>query len=219
VAASTSGAAQRVAAVASGLGSPLVDQLRFLVEVDQLKGVLRRSLIADGSRAENTAEHSWHLALSALVLAEHADEPVDLTRVVSMLLVHDLVEVDAGDTYVYDTAAQRTKAAREHAAAERIFGLLPPDQAVRLRAIWEEFEARESAEARFAYALDRLQPVLLNFANDGGPWAERGVRAAQVRDVMAPVADASGALADLVETIICHASAAGWLLGSAGDDA
>ena len=128
----------------------------------------RRTTIVGGGRRENSAEHSWHLALFALVLAEHADEPVDVARVVTMLLLHDLVEVDAGDTFIYDEDGLASKAEREAAAADRLFGLLPDDQGTGLRALWEEFEARQTPDARFAAALDRLQPVLLNDANDGG---------------------------------------------------
>ncbi len=158
----------------------LAEQIAFLVEIDQLKTIIRQNLIADGSRQENTAEHSWHLAMCALILAEHANEPVDIGKVVQMLLIHDLVEIDAGDTFVYASAEQL--AAQDHieqAAAERIFGLLPIDQGARLRALWEEFEAKETAEAKFAKAVDRVQPMLLNLASGGGSWERHGITADQ----------------------------------------
>jgi putative hydrolase of HD superfamily len=154
---------------------PLDAQLTFLLEADRLKGIERMTSLIDGSRRENTAEHSWHLALFALVLYDHADEPVDLLRVITMLVVHDLVEIDAGDTFAYDETGYETKSAREQAAADRLFGLLPADQRDHLRAAWEEFEAGQTAEARFANAVDRLQPVLMNHARGGGPWREHGI--------------------------------------------
>jgi putative hydrolases of HD superfamily len=156
----------------------LAEQIAFLVEIDKLKTVIRQNLIADGSRQENTAEHSWHLALCATMLAEHANEPVDVGKVVQMLLIHDLVEIDAGDTFVYASADEiAAQDHKEQAAAERIFGLLPIDQSARLHALWEEFEAKESAEARFAKAVDRIQPMLLNLASGGGSWERHGITA------------------------------------------
>jgi putative hydrolase of HD superfamily len=158
----------------------LSEQMRFLMEIDRLKGVLRRSLILDGSRRENDAEHSWHLAVMAAVLAEYGPPGVDLGRVMRMLLVHDVVEIDAGDTYCYDAAACETQAERERRAADRLFALLPGDQAGEMRGLWEEFEARRTPEARFAAALDRVQPVLLNFHTQGRAWREHGVTRGQV---------------------------------------
>ncbi len=148
----------------------LAQQMAFIIEIDRLKTVLRRTLIADGSRHENSAEHSWHLALAAMVLAEHSDEPVALLRVLQMLLVHDIVEIDAGDTFYYDDAGRQDKAEREQRAADHLFGLLPDDQAAELHALWTEFEARQTAEARFANALDRLMPLIHNTLNDGHTW-------------------------------------------------
>jgi putative hydrolase of HD superfamily len=159
---------------------PLARQIQFLLEIDGLKQITRRTLIADGSRRENDAEHSWHLAMFAVVLAEHGPAELDLARVLKMVLVHDLVEIDAGDTYCYDPAACATHRDRELAAAERIFALLPEDQGNELRELWEEFEAKETAESRFAAALDRLQPVLLNYHTQGRAWREHGVTRAQV---------------------------------------
>jgi len=191
----------------------VADQLRFLLEVDALKGVLRRTYVADGSRLENSAEHSWHAALFALVLAEHAAEPVDAGRVLAMLLVHDLVEVDAGDTFVYDGAARATQPAREQAAADRIFGLLPDGQGGSLRALWEEFEAGATADARFAAAMDNLAPLLLNFVNHGRTWREHGVTADRVRSRMARAGAASPPLGEVVGRLIDEAVARGWLGG------
>ncbi len=167
--------------------SQLADRIRFVVELDRLKQVLRRTVVTDGTRRENTAEHSWHVAMMALVLADTADEPVDPMRVARLLLVHDIVEIDAGDTFVYDTDGQKTKAARERAAAERLFGLLPDGQGDELRACWFEFEDGTTAEARFARALDRLQPLLLNHASAGQAWREHGITADQVRAVNAAI--------------------------------
>jgi putative hydrolase of HD superfamily len=153
----------------------LQQQIAFLVEIDRLKGVLRRTRLMDGSRYENSAEHSWYLAVAALVLAEYAHEPIDLFRVVKMALVHDIVEVDAGDTFVFDESARQTQHQREARAAERLFGLLPMEQAQEFRALWEEFVARETAEARFAAALDSLVSVIANAHTDGGSWRENGI--------------------------------------------
>jgi putative hydrolase of HD superfamily len=169
-------------------------QLAFLLEADRLKGVERMTLLSDGSRRENSAEHSWHLALFALVLADRADDPVDPWRVMAMLVLHDLVEIDAGDTFAYDDAGHETKAAREQAAADRLFGLLPGTQGPALRALWEEFEDARSADARFAHALDRLQPVVLNHARGGGPWLEHGVGVERVLARNRPIAGGSRAL-------------------------
>ena len=189
----------------------LARQIDFLIEMDRLKGVARRSPLADGSRVENSAEHSWHVALMAMVLSGYAAEPVDVARVVRMLLVHDIVEIDAGDTYAYDPAANVGKAEREQEAAGRLFGLLPGDQAADLRALWEEFEARATAEARFANSLDRLMPLLHNYLNDGRVWREHGVTAEQVRRRMAPVAEGSPDLGVIVEAILADSLRRGLL--------
>lgn len=165
----------------------LAQQLRFIVEIDKLKRVLRRTLLSDQSRRENSAEHSWHIALMAPILAEYAAEEVDVLRAVKMLLIHDLVEIDAGDTFAYDAAGHVDKEDRERAAADRVFGLLPEDQATEIRSLWDEFEAADSPEARFALALDRLQPLLLNVHADGGTWRTHGVTREQVLDRMQPI--------------------------------
>lgn len=160
----------------------LDQQLRFILEIDRLKGVGRQSYVLGGARKENSAEHSWHVAMMVLVLAEYADEPVDRARVVQLLLVHDLVEIDAGDTYIYDAPGNVSKAAREQAAADRLFALLPADQAAQFRGLWEEYEAGATAESRFAGSLDRLMPLLHNLATAGRSWHEHGVTADQVRE-------------------------------------
>src|ERR1700730_13185888 len=148
---------------------PLDSQLRFLLEADKLKTVFRQSTLIDASRKENSAEHSWHLALMALVLRDHSPPGTDLSRVIAMLLLHDLVEIDAGDLFLYAGAqAQARQEVAEHAAADRIFALLPPPQAEAFRALWDEFEERRTQEAKFARALDRLQPMLANYQTGGG---------------------------------------------------
>lgn len=187
-------------------------QLRFLLEIDELKGVLRRTVILDRSRQENSAEHSWHLAMMAVVLAEHAtDRGIDLARVLKMVLVHDVVEVDAGDTFAYDQEGMKDKAEREQRAADRLFGLLPGDQGAELRGLWEEFEARQSAEARFANALDRLHPILLNYHTEGFAWTRHGVRGQQVLDRNHLIGDSSPVLWEHVRRLVDEAVAAGWL--------
>lgn len=148
----------------------LEQQLAFLVEADRLKNILRRTLLTDASRRENTAEHSWHLALAAMVLAEYSPVLINLPRVLRMLIVHDLVEIDAGDTFAYDKEGNATKKDRERRGADRIFGLLPVEMGKDLRGLWEEFEVQVTADACFANAVDRVQPFLQNTATDGGTW-------------------------------------------------
>lgn len=155
-------------------------QFAFLREIDKEKEITRQNYLASGSRREGDAEHAWHLAVMALLLAEYAEEEVDLLRVVSMVLIHDLVEIDAGDTYVYDAAGVSTQRERELAAADRIFALLPGDQGKKMRALWDEFEARETPEAKFARTLDCIQPNMLNDASQGKSWLEHGIRLSQV---------------------------------------
>lgn len=158
----------------------LLKQLEFVREIDKAKGVLRQSVLLDHSRRENDAEHSWHLAVMAILLEEHAKEPVDLLKVVKMLLIHDIVEIDAGDTYAYDIKAHDDKEERERRAAERIFGLLPEEQGEEFRRLWEEFEARETPEARYAAAMDRFQPLMFNYFTEGATWKAHGVTREQV---------------------------------------
>ena len=192
-------------------GGRLDQQIAFLLEADRLKQIERMTKILGGSRRENSAEHSWHLALFALVLCEHADEPLDLARAIAMLLVHDLVEIDAGDTFAYDDAGYETKAAREEAAADRLFGLLPDTQGAELRALWDDFEAGESPEARFANAVDRLQPLLLNHANHGGPWREHGISRERIVARNSPIAAGSAQLWALAQDRIDQVQALGLL--------
>lgn len=160
----------------------LEKQMEFVKEVDGLKQIGRQTYLKDGSRKENDAEHSWHLAIMALLLGEYANEPIDVLRVMSMVLIHDIVELDAGDTYAYDAAGNATKREREEAAADRIFHILPEDQALYLRELWEEFEAAESAEAKFAHTLDNVQPIMLNDASGGRAWQEHRVKLSQVME-------------------------------------
>ena len=155
-------------------------QLAFALEIDKEKNVFRQTHLSGHGRNENDAEHSWHMAIMAYLLKEYANEQIDIAKVMLMCLIHDIVEIDAGDTYAYDEAAKESQEAREAAAAERIFGLLPPDQAEEFRSLFEEFDAGESAEARFARAMDNLQPLLLNDSNDGGDWKEHAVTEEQV---------------------------------------
>lgn len=191
----------------------LTQQIQFIAEIDRLKHILRQTWLLDASRRENDAEHSWHIAVMALLLVEHAEAPVDLSRVVKMLLIHDVVEIDAGDTFIYDTAGHADKDEREQRAAERIFGLLPPDQAAELRALWDEFEARDSAEARYAAAIDRLQPLMHNYLTQGKAWRAHGVTADQVLAMNRPrIGAASAALWQAAERMIAESVAKGWLL-------
>ena len=190
----------------------LQQQLAFVREVDKLKHVFRRTWLLDGSRLENDAEHSWHLALMTFLLSEYASgENLDLIRVLKMVVVHDLVEIDAGDTYAYDSEGRETQAERELRAADRIFSLLPPDQAMAFRALWEEFEARETAEARYAGALDRLQPLMHNYFTEGRAWLEHGVTADPVIVRCHPIADGSPRLWQYAEHLITDAVARGYL--------
>ena len=189
----------------------LTRQIAFLVEADKLKAVLRRTALIDGSRQENSAEHSWHLALAAVVMAEYAPEPVNLVRVLEMLAVHDLVEIDAGDTFAYDVQNAATKADREHVAAERIFSILPDDQAARLRGLWVEFEDQQTADARFANAMDRLQPLLQNAFSGGGSWCNQNLTRAQVLKRMAPIQGAMPAVWPMIVDTIESFCASGVL--------
>jgi len=194
-----------------GPADRLARQVEFLLEVDRLKSVLRRGYLADGSRHENSAEHSWTVALMAVLLAEHASEPVDVLHVVRMLLVHDIVEIDAGDTYVYDEAGKAAQAEREALAADRIFALLPTGQATEVRALWDEFEQGRTPEARFARALDRFAGFLLNHASDGRSWRENGVTVDKVLARNAHIGDGAPSLWQLVQRLIDDAAARGWL--------
>jgi len=187
-------------------------QIRFVLEADLLKTVARQSRITDGSRHENSAEHSWHLTLMALALAGHAPPGTDLARVMAMLVVHDMVEIDAGDLFVYaDSAALARQERAERAAADRIFALLPQPQAAAVRALWDEFEERRTQEARFARALDRLQPMLLNMRTAGGTWVAHGITADRVLANVALIEDGSASLGRYARAMIATAAARGFL--------
>lgn len=190
----------------------LDQQFQFIVEIDKLKAVLRQSYITGTVRRENSAEHSWHLAVMAMVLAEHADEEVDLCHAVRMLLLHDIVEIDAGDTYCYDEHAALDKEERECRAADRIFQMLPDDQASALRALWDEYEAQMTAEARFAMALDRLMPLLHNYCTEGRSWREHGITKDQVLAHNSCIGDSSNRLWQSVTRLLDDAVAKGYLM-------
>lgn len=160
--------------------SRLDRQFDFLREIDKEKSIERQTYLTDASRKENDAEHAWHMAVMTILLSEYANEEIDVLKTISMLLIHDLVEIDAGDTYAYDQKAHEDKREREEKAADRIYALLPEDQRDRLRGLWEEFEAGVTPEAKFAHTMDRIQPLMLNDASGGRSWEEHGVRAGQV---------------------------------------
>lgn len=206
----------------------LKKQVEFLLEADKMKSIYRQTyIIADESRGasmrdfegetdkfrrrENDAEHSFHLALFAMILAEHANIPVDVTRVMKMVLIHDIVEIDAGDTYCYDEKAGLTKQEREEKAADRLFGLLPDDQRDEYRALWEEFERRDTAESRFAAALDRMQPMLLNYTKGGISWQEHEVSYGQVYERNRHIGDGSEKLWEYMENVLNDALGKGFL--------
>ena len=180
----------------------LQNQMKFILEVDKVKEIFRQTYLSDGSRKENDAEHSWHLALMAVLLKEYANEEVDLLKVIPMVLIHDLVEIDAGDTYAYDQAGLATQRERETKAADRIFGLLPSDQAEVFRALWEEFEAYETADAKFAHALDNCQPLFLNDASGGKSWKEHGVHKSQIYKRNEHTAEGSVEIWEYMKTLV-----------------
>jgi 5'-deoxynucleotidase YfbR-like HD superfamily hydrolase len=190
----------------------LDSQMRFVLEADRLKSVLRQSTLCDGSRRENSAEHSWHLGLMATVLGQYAPPGADLARVTTMVLLHDLVEIDAGDLYVYaDEAAHRRQAIAERAAADRLFGLLPAEQGAALHALWDEFEERKTPDAIFARALDRLQPVLANYHAGGRTWQANGITADQVLARVRLIEDGSAALGEYARNLVADAVRRGYL--------
>ena len=181
---------------------PLRRQLEFILEIDRLKSVLRQSYLIDIDRHENSAEHSWHLAVAAMVLAEHAKERIDVSKVIRLVLVHDLVEIDAGDTFIYDDAGNVGKAGREQKAANRLFGVLPEEQGQTFMALWREFEDRQTPDAKFAFALDRLMPILHNVFTQGRSWKEHGIRQEQALKKNRPIEDGSPDLWQVVESLI-----------------
>lgn len=158
----------------------LQKQIAFIKEIDKVKNIFRQTYLADGTRKENDAEHSWHIALMAVLLKEYVSEDVDVAKVMTMVLIHDLVEIDAGDTYAYDSEGAKSKREREVKAADRIFGILPEDQGMYFRELWEEFEAYETPDAKYAHLLDNFQPLLLNDASGGRSWNEHGVHKSQI---------------------------------------
>ena len=194
----------------------LAQQIAFIAECDKLKEIFRQTINTQSRRPENDAEHSWAFCLCVMVLAEHANVPnLDVLRVLKMGLIHDLVEIDAGDTFAYDTAAMVNQHEREARAADRIFGLLPADQAADFRALWDEFEARTTPEAKFAHACDRFQPMLLNARTEGGSWRKHHVTHDQAQGRNAPVADGSLVLWAAIEQLLREAVAAGHLAPAA----
>jgi len=189
----------------------LEQQIRFLLEIDKLKTVLRRTYILHADRSENTAEHSWHLAITAMLLAEHANEQIDIPRVIKILLIHDIVEIDAGDTYLYDAAGALDKTERERAAADRLFGILPADQGQEFRELWDEFESRLTIESRFAAALDRFVPQLHNYHTQGRTWKEHGITSDRVLERNACIADGSSTLWEWAQALLNDAVDKGFL--------
>ena len=190
----------------------LARQIDFLMEIDKVKTILRRNrVVSDPQRRENDAEHMYHFAMMAMVLAEYANDPVDLPHVLKMILVHDIVEIDAGDAFVYDAQAQVGKREREERAADRIFGLLPADQEREMRALWEEFEAEETPEARFAASIDRLQPLMCNYHTQGGAWREYGVSRGDVFARNSKIAHGSTELWTHVSRVLEDAAARGYM--------
>ena len=176
--------------------SRLSRQFEFILEADREKSILRRTLHSDGKTRENDAEHAWHMALMCVLLSEYSNEEIDVLRTISMVLIHDIVEIDAGDTYAYDAKGALTQRAREEKAADRLYGILPPDQGEKLRALWEEFEEGKTPEAKFARTLDRVQPLMLNSATNGKTWVQNGIKLSQVLNRNKSTADGSAVLWD-----------------------
>ncbi len=189
----------------------LEQQIAFILEIDKLKNIIRRSYLLDESRLENTAEHSWHVALAVLLLAEYAPHTIDAARACKMMLIHDIIEIDAGDTFLYDESAAKDKAAREQQAADRLFNILPQDQAEDLRAMWDEFEARETPEAKFARGLDRLMPLMHNYYTQGSTWKVHNVTSDLVYKMNAILEDASPELWAFAQVMIRDAIDKGYL--------
>ena len=180
----------------------LKKQLDFALEIDKEKNILRQTHLSGHGRNENDAEHAWHMAIMAYLLREYSNEPVDITRVMLMCLIHDVVEIDAGDTYAYDEEGKKTQKAREEAAKERIYSLLPEDQKEELAAIFDEFEESKTPESKFAHAMDNLQPLMLNNSNDGGDWREHGVSAKRVYGRQSRTKEGSEKLYEVTDQII-----------------
>ena len=180
----------------------LKKQMAFLLEVDKLKFITRQTYLSDGKRKENDGEHSWHLALMAVLLSEYSNEKIDLVKVITMVLIHDIVEIDAGDTYAYDAVGNQSKREREVKAADRIFNILPEDQAKKFRQLWEEFEAYETPEAKFAHVCDNVQPLMLNDATDGLAWREHDVKKSQVLQRNSRTGEGSQVMMEYINKIL-----------------
>ncbi|MFB9076789.1 HD family hydrolase [Flavobacterium procerum] len=180
----------------------LLDQIAFIKEIDKVKYIQRKTKLFNSDRCENDAEHSWHLALMAIVLAEHSNVSIDVLKVVKMVLIHDIVEIDAGDVFIYDTAKNHSNTDEERLAANRIFGLLPEKQKEEFISIWEEFEAGETNEAKFAKSMDRLEPLLQNTSNNGGTWKEFGVKYDKVYEKKSVIKNGSATLWNYAEGLI-----------------
>lgn len=180
----------------------LEQQIAFIIEIDKVKNIFRQTYLSDGKRKENDAEHSWHIALMALLLQEYAETKVDVLKVMTMVLIHDLVEIDAGDTYAYDAVGAQTKRDREVRAANRIFGMLPEDQGAYFRALWDEFEEYETADAKYAHLLDNFQPLLLNHASGGISWVEHEVKKSQIYKRNERIPETSKAIWECMQRIV-----------------
>ena len=180
----------------------LSKQVSFIKEIDKIKYIQRKTKLFNSNRPENDAEHSWHLAMMTIVLAEHSDTPIDVLKVIKMVLIHDIVEIDAGDTFIYDTQNSHTNTDNERMAAKRIFGLLPKEQADELIAIWEEFETGETNEAKFAKSMDRFEPLLQNTSNNGGTWKEFDVDYEKVYEKKKVIKAGSSSLWNYAENLI-----------------
>jgi putative hydrolase of HD superfamily len=191
--------------------SRLRQQVAFIHEIDKLKYIQRRTRLFNSDRSENDAEHSWHLAMMTIVLAEHSNVPIDVLKVMKMVLIHDIVEIDAGDIFLYDTSVNHCNTEAERKAAERIFGMLPPDQAAEMLSLWEEFEACETAEAKFAKSMDRFEPLLQNVSNDGGTWKEYDVDYSNVYKTQVVIKDGSNAIWNMARPMLEDSVAKGHL--------
>ena len=189
----------------------LLQQISFIKEIDKLKYIQRKTKLFNSDRHENDAEHSWHLAMMTIVLAEHSDKPIDVLKVVKMVLIHDIVEIDAGDTFIYDTVKNHTNTDEELLAAKRIFGLLPEEQAKEFIAIWQEFEDGQTDQAKFAKTMDRFEPLLQNTSNNGGTWTEFDVPYQKVYDKKVAIKDGSATIWDYAENLINESVAKGIL--------
>lgn len=192
-------------------GERLNKDIEFIVELDKMKSILRETTLIDKSKRENDAEHSWHIAVMALVLSEYADEDIDVCKVIKMLLVHDLVEIYAGDTFCYDVESNKSKKERELIGADKIFGMLDEDKGKELRSLWEEFEEMKTKEALFAASMDRLQPLLNNYYSGGGTWKKYGVPKKDIYKRVDPIKESSEKLWELTKNIIEDAFSKGYI--------